>query len=312
MTPSLNPRTTNHPCRSILPLAASLLILLLLMPTGVFAQGTTGEIRGTVFNQETGGPMKGVTVSLFKLDGTPIMVGSYTDARGEYVIHNVPPGHYVLRAMMSSFMTAEMPELLVTVGLTTTQNFQMEKPPPTGAIRGRVTDMSGDPIAAANIMVFNLDGTATARGAFSNAAGEYLIINVPSGRYILRAVMNHYKTAEVPELLVTTDVVTIQNYRLELRSAGTTGAIRGTVTSSDTGEPIAAVNVMLLELDGTATTMGAFTNAEGEYTIINVPRGRYMLQATMVGFKTAQVVELLVSIGVTTTQNFQLEKIPPL
>ena len=88
---------------------------------------------------------------------------------------------------------------------------------------------------------------------------------------------------------------------------GTTGTIRGKVTDSSTGDPLAAVNVMLLELDGTATTMGAFTNAEGEYVVVNVPPGRYKVHATMVGYKTAEVPELLVTVGVSTAQNFQLE-----
>jgi hypothetical protein len=88
---------------------------------------------------------------------------------------------------------------------------------------------------------------------------------------------------------------------------GTTGTIRGKVTDQSTGDPLAAVNVMLLELDGTATTMGAFTNAEGDYVVINVPPGRYKVQATMVGYKTAEVPELLVTVGVSTSQNFQLE-----
>ena len=88
---------------------------------------------------------------------------------------------------------------------------------------------------------------------------------------------------------------------------GTTGTIRGKVTDSSTGDPLAAVNVMLLELDGTATTMGAFTNAEGDYVVVNVPPGQYKVHATMVGYKTAEVPELLVTVGVSTAQNFQLE-----
>lgn len=88
---------------------------------------------------------------------------------------------------------------------------------------------------------------------------------------------------------------------------GTTGTIRGKVTDSNTGDPLAAVNVFVLETDGTATTMGAFTNADGDYVIINVPPGMYMLRATMVGYKTTEVEDLLVMVGVSTAQSFQLE-----
>ncbi len=88
---------------------------------------------------------------------------------------------------------------------------------------------------------------------------------------------------------------------------GTTGTIRGKVTDATTGDPLAAVNVFVLETDGTATTMGQFTNADGDYVIINVPPGMYMLRATMVGYKTTEVEDLLVTVGVSTSQPFQLE-----
>jgi len=88
---------------------------------------------------------------------------------------------------------------------------------------------------------------------------------------------------------------------------GTTGTIRGKVIDQATGDPLAAVNVFVLETDGTVTTMGAFTNAEGDYVIINVPPGRYILRATMMGYKTYEVHELLVTVGVSTTQQFTLE-----
>ncbi|MFC1559452.1 carboxypeptidase-like regulatory domain-containing protein, partial [Gemmatimonadota bacterium] len=88
---------------------------------------------------------------------------------------------------------------------------------------------------------------------------------------------------------------------------GTTGTIRGKVTDGTTGDPLAAVNVFVLETDGTMTTMGQFTNADGDYVIINVPPGMYMIRATMVGYKTTEVSELLVTVGVSTSQNFQLE-----
>ena len=89
---------------------------------------------------------------------------------------------------------------------------------------------------------------------------------------------------------------------------GTTGTIRGKVTDAASGEPLAAVNMVVIDAaTGEPTSMGAFTNAEGEYVIINVPPGRYNLRATMVGYKTYEVEELLVTVGVSTMQSFSLE-----
>jgi hypothetical protein len=88
---------------------------------------------------------------------------------------------------------------------------------------------------------------------------------------------------------------------------GTTGTIRGKVTDQATNEPLAAVNVSVVMPDGTLTQMGNFSNAEGDYVIINVPPGRYTLRATMMGYKTTEVTEMLVTVGVSTPQNFVLE-----
>ena len=89
---------------------------------------------------------------------------------------------------------------------------------------------------------------------------------------------------------------------------GTTGTIRGRVRDQATGDPLPAVNVILLDAaTSELTQMGAFTNADGEFVIINVPPSRYHIRATMMGYTTFEVQDLLVTVGVSTTQDFHLE-----
>ncbi len=83
--------------------------------------------------------------------------------------------------------------------------------------------------------------------------------------------------------------------------AGKTGKISGIVTDSQTGEPIPGINVMV---DG--TTMGAATNIEGEYIIVNVPPGNYNVSATGVGFTKKTYTNVKVSSDFTTNLNFEL------
>jgi outer membrane receptor for ferrienterochelin and colicin len=84
---------------------------------------------------------------------------------------------------------------------------------------------------------------------------------------------------------------------------GTTGTIAGRVLEVGTGEPLAGAQVIL---DG--TTMGAATDAEGYYRIINVAPGSYDLRATYLGFQTVIRQGVEVSIGLTTRENFQLRE----
>ncbi len=310
MHPYQNSRLPRPPHRNPTRLSAAVLMFLL-APAVVLAQGRTGTIEGTVTDRVTGAPIAAVTVGLFRADGAAMNIGSFTDAEGSYRIANVPPGHYRLRAAMSAYQTVEVDDLLIAVGMTTRQDFQLEVPPATGVIRGIVTGTPpGRPIAAANITLLTVEDVLTTLGAFSNAAGEYTIINVPPGRYRLRAAMLRYTPLEIPDVTVTGGETTIQDIGL-VSPIGTTGIIRGTVTDRDTGEPIAAANITLLTPDGVLTTLGAFTNAEGEYVIINVSPGHYLLRAAMVNYGTVEVEMVRVTVGVTTTQPIVLERVPP-
>lgn len=77
--------------------------------------------------------------------------------------------------------------------------------------------------------------------------------------------------------------------------AGTSGKIAGKVTEAENGKPLAGVNVII-----EGTTMGAATDLDGYYVILNVPSGKYRLKATMIGYTSMIVEEVVVSIDLTT------------
>ena len=78
----------------------------------------------------------------------------------------------------------------------------------------------------------------------------------------------------------------------------TTGAISGMVTDAQTGEAVVGVTVMVV-----GTSLGASTDADGRYTIINVPVGTYTLQFSSVGYGTVEVSNISVSVDLTTYQS---------
>lgn len=83
--------------------------------------------------------------------------------------------------------------------------------------------------------------------------------------------------------------------------AGTTGKIAGTVKDAETGEVLPGVNVTI-----EGTTMGAATDMQGRYFILNVPVGRYSLKATSMGYTIQTQTDVKVSIDVTTEVSFSL------
>lgn len=83
--------------------------------------------------------------------------------------------------------------------------------------------------------------------------------------------------------------------------ASTAGKIVGTVTDAGTGQPLAGVNVFL-----EGTTMGAATDENGFYVILNVPPGDYTIRSSMIGYAPVTVQDIQVSMGLTTTIDFQM------
>ncbi|MDZ7360313.1 MAG: TonB-dependent receptor [candidate division KSB1 bacterium] len=80
------------------------------------------------------------------------------------------------------------------------------------------------------------------------------------------------------------------------------GTISGTVKAKAGGESLSGANVAIV-----GTTMGAATDANGNYTIANVPPGSYRLRVTFIGYEEAsQNVRL--TAGQTETVNFTLSE----
>jgi outer membrane receptor protein involved in Fe transport len=84
---------------------------------------------------------------------------------------------------------------------------------------------------------------------------------------------------------------------------GTTGKIVGKVTDAATGESLPGANVVI-----TGSSMGAATDFEGDYYIINVPPGNYSVQVTMIGFTTLTKTGVVVNSDHTTRVEFPLQE----
>lgn len=84
--------------------------------------------------------------------------------------------------------------------------------------------------------------------------------------------------------------------------AATTGKIVGQVIDADTKEPLPGAVVTVL-----GTNMGANTDLDGRYIIVNVPVGTYSVQARMMGYDPMTVTNVKVIMDLTTTVNFRLK-----
>jgi len=84
--------------------------------------------------------------------------------------------------------------------------------------------------------------------------------------------------------------------------AGTTGKIAGQVRDVSTREALIGVNILI-----EGTRMGAATNIEGYYVILNIPPGEYSLVASAVGYARQRIGSVRVSVDLTTTMDFDMK-----
>jgi hypothetical protein len=89
-------------------------------------------------------------------------------------------------------------------------------------------------------------------------------------------------------------------------SAAPTGTISGVVLG-ESGAPESGVSVMVL---GTEPTLGVMTDAEGKFTIKNVPVGTYTLKILKLGFQTMEQGGVSVGENQTANLRFTLKEKP--
>lgn len=97
-----------------------LLFAALFVSTSLFA-ATTGKLAGKV-TDDKGEPVPFANVIL---EGKEI--GTQTDAKGTYVIINIPPGSYDIVCMRTGFQSQKITGVTINLDLTTIQNFILSK-----------------------------------------------------------------------------------------------------------------------------------------------------------------------------------------
>ena len=94
-----------------------LVTLLLLMPALVLA---SGKIRGKIVDKDSRDALVGANVSII---GTAL--GAAADVNGDYMILNVPPGVYTLKATFVGYAATTVSNVRVNNDLTTTMDFAL-------------------------------------------------------------------------------------------------------------------------------------------------------------------------------------------
>jgi outer membrane receptor protein involved in Fe transport len=83
-----------------------------------------------------------------------------------------------------------------------------------------------------------------------------------------------------------------------------TGKLSGRITDAANGEPLIGANVIV-----EGTTMGAASDLEGYYSILNLRPGSYTVRYQYIGYNTQIVTDVKISADKTTTQDIKLTSV---
>ncbi len=264
-----------------------------------------GELRGQV-RTKNGTPIPNAWLELKSTRKTSPASPQRTNARGEYVLKAVP-GRYELRVRARNYQETSR-TVTVQAHDPRRENFDLNLSAGTGrdggrlgnsALTGRVTDMNSQtPISGAIVSVGG-------RSAITDQAGNYVVTNVPLGRYQVSVTRGGYEN-ERDTVEVTAGSSASKNFRLK-PSGGSgsekrlyeTGQLEGRVTDEKTGRPISGARVTI---QGRSDT----TDQAGNYVVTNVPLGRYQVSITRGGYENERdTVEVIA--GSSASKNFRLK-----
>jgi hypothetical protein len=170
-----------------------------LQPSG----GGTGGIAGDVVDSATQHPLYGARVFAWSLAGQG---RAYSDSSGNYLIQDLRPGWYRVRAEVSGYYPAYYPESVQVVEgqITYHINFRLRR---VGDLDAGIAGFAYDgcqqrEIAGARVRVTGCEGSWD---VFTDASGDYLVDGLPAGDYVIEIAASGYGSGEYP------DPVTVAN-----------------------------------------------------------------------------------------------------
>ena len=85
--------------------------------------------------------------------------------------------------------------------------------------------------------------------------------------------------------------------------AGTTGKLSGTILNEKTSEPLIGCNIIIEN-----TYLGASSDLNGDYTILNIPPGKFDIRFEMIGYKKLRQEGVLISVDKTTRLDITMKQ----
>lgn len=240
------------------------------------AEPATGVVKGVVTDGGTAAALDNVKIIVFESNSNNPVASVATGADGAYSVELIP-GSYYLKLYRQNYDHVP-PRNISPVPFTVVLSGELENPVSMnlsevqngGYIQGKVQEAEKG--VAGVLVTGEKDGKGFS--AVSDAAGDYFLYNLPAGTYKVKAWIAGYESEE-KSVNVTSGAGTSENLAL---TKGATGSVTGTL--SFLASTAVEVDVTLTHpLTGEAVP-GLNTKTSSDYSITNVPAGKYLARAT--------------------------------
>jgi protocatechuate 3,4-dioxygenase beta subunit len=258
----------------------------------------SGSITGRIFDSATNGAVSGASVLA---DNGLLQSAATTDSNGVYVINGLTTGGYNVVVTKPGFANSHSYGIQVTDGNRTT-GVDFGLTTQMGQISGKVTNQSGQPLAGVGILVDSTVGKGFGN-ASTDANGNYLVSNLAPMAYVVHADYPGYARVFVETSVENGKTTT--NVNIVMGTAG--GAISGRITKD--GQAAAFAGIYVNSSGGTGQSFygNGIADANGSYTIGNLPAGKYDVHVSDVpGYANQARFNISVGKGTTSGVDFNL------
>ncbi len=210
-------------------------------------------LRGRITNAYSGEPVANARVLVSDV------ISATTDANGQYTLQGVPESFQI------QVTAPDFAEARADISRSTTHDLALRP----NVLRGTITDRySGQPLAGVEVR-------AGAVSATTDDQGRYELRDVPENAQISARLDGYDEVTQPLSATTTLDLALRPN------------VISGTVVDAQTGKPLAEA-VVIATPGITATAVASTrTDAQGRYTLENVPEGAY-IKALLPGYKRGE------------------------
>jgi large repetitive protein len=254
-----------------------------------YEPGETYSLGGTVTDAETGEALEGILIFLHGMQG--MMQEAMTDEAGYYLFPEILEGNYNLTVMGNNsgyeHFSAEIEvveDTVFDIVLTPVEQGEL-------SLSGVVADAeTGDVLSG--IMINLHAGPGMHYSAVSEDDGSYLIEGLFAGVYSLNAM-----SEEMEYMHFQTEIEILEDTVFDIQmQAYITGdlVLSGTITSEETGEPLADIMVHLVGENTPGFMLMGISDENGYYVIEGIAPGIYQL--TIMGMHGMMLFEAEIEI----------------